>query len=171
MYLLIISCSFLFLILPQFINSLSIFGLFSTILMFIFTLYYIKSSQQIKNKINTFMYLDILLVTFGGISTFYISFYTGHVIAAGIIGFTSFLIGKLHPKLIFIQFPIFCGSFVGMTTPLFFTSFWQISIASIIAGFLYIFLKNHFLGYGGKLGSIAFTAVFIILVIKGVLNG
>lgn len=171
MHLFIILFSFVYIILPQIINNNSLFGLLAIILSIYFTVYYSKSHKYIKDQIKPIMLSDLLLVVLGGVSTFYLSFLTGPVLAAGIIGFTSFLIGKFHSKLIFIQFPIFCGSFVGMTTPLFFTAFWQITLASILAGIIYIFLKNHFLGYGGKLGSIAFTAVLILLFIKRIISG
>lgn len=82
------------------------------------------------------------------------------------VGFTAFLLGKLNKRLLFAQFPIFCGSFVGMTSPVFFTGSLELLLASIIAAILYIYVKNHFIGFGGKLGSIAFVAVLIIILLK-----
>lgn len=52
--------------------------------------------------------------------------------------------------------PIYCGSFVGMTSARLLASYGELAIAGIIAGLLYVLTISVYPGCGGKLGTIAF---------------
>ena len=170
MYFIIILFAFFFIILPQIKNGFTFIGISALSLLVIFSVKYTKRSNSSKNLSYIFLVQDIILLIIGSLSTYYLSKHIGSITAAGFVGFLSFLIGRTYPKLLFAQFPIFCGSFVGMTNYQFFNDL-DIFLASIIAGVIYINVKNHFLGFGGKLGAIAFSGVMIILVLKGFLYG
>lgn len=57
---------------------------------------------------------------------------------------------------------IFAGSFVGMTT-ISIASLPIMLIAGLACGVLYVLAQPIFVGYGGKLGTIAFVSVAIVL--------
>ncbi|ADR18291.1 hypothetical protein [Calditerrivibrio nitroreducens] len=166
MYLIILLFSLLFLFLPQLHTGFNFLGITSIATLLIFIYDYIKSAEDKKRNPHPLLMLDLMLVITGGIITFYLAKITGAALASGLVGFTAFLMGRLYKQLLFAQFPIFCGSFVGMTSPVFFTGFTELLLASLIAAILYIYVKNHFIGFGGKLGSIAFTSVLIIILLK-----
>jgi len=166
MYLIILLFSLLFLFLPQLQTGFNFLGITSIVALSMFIFDYIKSAKDKKSDFHPLLIVDIMFVMIGAIITFYLARITGAVLASGMVGFTAFLLGKLNKRLLFAQFPIFCGSFVGMTSPVFFTGSLELLLASIIAAILYIYVKNHFIGFGGKLGSIAFVAVLIIILLK-----
>jgi len=55
----------------------------------------------------------------------------------------------------------YCGAFVGMTSPLWITHVYWIVFAGFLAGLLCSFLSNSLQGMGGKLGALAFFAVYL----------
>ena len=83
------------------------------------------------------------------------------VVASCGIGLLGALIGYLM-KNEDLAMVIFAGSFVGMTT----VSIATLSImliAGLACGVLYVLTEPIFVGYGGKLGAIAFVSVAIVL--------
>jgi len=86
------------------------------------------------------------------------------VLAGALVGTISSFIPNLlkNKKSIFIpEIPkaIYCGTFVGMTTSTIANGYQFIILSSIIAGVLYWLSKNTFVGFGGKLGTVAFGGV------------
>ncbi|MDP2907860.1 MAG: hypothetical protein Q8O03_08025 [Nanoarchaeota archaeon] len=80
----------------------------------------------------------------------------GPVVAAGFIGFIgSFLKGCKLAN------PVYCGAFVGMSSAAAFPNFWWVSLAGLIAGFVFILSHEIYNQTGGTLGTIAFSGVSI----------
>ena len=73
---------------------------------------------------------------------------TGAVLASSLVGL---LAGLLLPS---YGAPIYCGSFVGMASPLVLNQT-EIMLAAALAVILYILAQDVFNGFGGKLGTIA----------------
>jgi hypothetical protein len=57
--------------------------------------------------------------------------------------------------------PIYCGSFVGMSSIQLLHSHGEMAIAGAVAGLLYMLTDGAFPGIGGKLGTIAFTGAVL----------
>jgi len=72
----------------------------------------------------------------------------GPVVASGVAGIAAALLAPA------VAVPFFCGSFVGMASPLL-LGYGGIVLAGIIAGVLYVLSIGVFAGIGGKLGTIA----------------
>ena len=83
------------------------------------------------------------------------------VVASCAVGLLGALIGYLM-KNEDLAMVIFAGSFVGMTT-VSIASFPIMLIAGLACGVLYVLSEPIFVGYGGKLGAIAFVSVAIVL--------
>ncbi len=64
---------------------------------------------------------------------------------------------------------IYCGTFIGMTSMAVQASILVILAAGLVSGLLYILSKNIFVGVGGKLGTIAFVGVVVLVIIDRVL--
>lgn len=116
--------------------------------------------------------MNILLITsaaLGAVVTYVLqkNFGMSAVISSSIVGLVGGIIGLFIPNKLFAPI-VFCGTFVGMSSPsLFSLSF--VVIAGILSGVLYQVSTNIFVGFGGKLGSIAFLAVALVFYIKGIL--
>lgn len=80
----------------------------------------------------------------------------GPVIAAGFIG----LVGS-YLKGYKLANPAYCGAFVGMSSTVVFPQLLLVSIAGLIAGFVFILSHEIYNQTGGTLGTIAFSAVNI----------
>lgn len=80
----------------------------------------------------------------------------GPVIAAGFIG----LIGSFL-KNCKLANPAYCGAFVGMSSATVFSHFWLVSLAGLLAGFVFILSHEIYNQTGGTLGTIAFSGVSI----------
>ncbi len=89
----------------------------------------------------------------------------GPVVAASTVAILATLI---FPK---YDVPIYCGAFVGMACPFIFYNYILISIAGTAAGIVFIISKKVLNGYGGKLGTIAFTGCVTTTLISGVTPG
>jgi hypothetical protein len=117
-------------------------------------------------------FLTLKFITFfiGFISCFvmHTTFALPLVISAALTG----LIGS------FIPFPerfknhpyasIYAGSFAGMCSTNLITSYWEITVISLIGASLYVLTLNMFTGFGGKLGSVAFASIAIFFLAKGI---
>lgn len=100
--------------------------------------------------------IDFFAVFTGGILTYTIAVYGGVnvVLASGLIGALSALLLKPYAV------AIFCGSFIGMSSPdLLGLPF--ILVAAMAAGLIFVLAKDAYNGVGGKLGTIALTGVFV----------
>lgn len=104
----------------------------------------------------------ILAVVIGALATFYLTKAgMSAVLASSIIGIVGSWVVKRY------EIEIFTGSFVGMSSVIFF-SYGGIVIASLIASIAYLMGKNVFVGIGGKLGSSAFIGTMLVALFVGV---
>ncbi len=87
------------------------------------------------------------------------------VLAASVVG----VLGAYVPELLRIKHakdyaaPIYCGTFVGMSSSLVFPNAYWLIFASAVSALLCVISKNVYLGVGGKLGAMAFMGVTIVL--------
>ena len=118
-----------------------------------------KASYPIKSKAAA---IDFLSVFSGAILTFLLTVYfeVNVVLASGLIGTMAVLFMKPY------QVALFCGSFLGMSSPEIFDLL-PFVLASALASLIYVIAKDVFNGFGGKLGTIAFSGVFISTIIHG----
>lgn len=110
--------------------------------------------------------LIVLWIPVGALTTYFLNHgcHLGPVMSAGIIGTSASFIPMLNKKSsYFKQLPatFYCGAFIGMTSLSIASSFYFVLAASFFAGVLLLVSKSLFNGLGGKLGTVAFTAVTI----------
>jgi len=79
----------------------------------------------------------------------------GAVTAAGLVGLVAALVVPNYAV------PVYCGSFVGMTSARLLISHWDVAIAGGVAAVLYVLTSCAYPGFGGKLGTIAFAGSVI----------
>ncbi len=105
---------------------------------------------------------SILFVVLGAIATFYLAKAgMSAVLASSLIGIAGSWVFKRY------EIEIFTGSFVGMSSVIFFTA-GGVVFASLIAAVAYLMGKNVFVGIGGKLGSSAFIGTVFVALFSGV---
>ena len=113
---------------------------------------------------------NFISVFLGAIITFYISI---EIISVGFDGVSSAVIASgLVGILATVLFPkydaaIFCGSFVGMASSELFTSYYQLALAGLVASIVFVAGKYCFNGFGGKLGTTAFSGCVVAALLTG----
>ncbi|WP_113661311.1 hypothetical protein [Pedobacter nanyangensis] len=110
--------------------------------------------------------LIVLWIPAGALACYALNnvYHLGPVIAAGIVGTSASFIPLLNKKSTYLkQLPatFYCGAFIGMTNIAIASSVYFVLAASFFAGVLLLVSKSLFNGLGGKLGTVAFTAVTI----------
>ena len=112
--------------------------------------------------------LLIISAAVGAVVTYVLqkNFGISAVISASIVGLVGGIIGLIIPNKMFAPV-VFCGAFVGMSAPSLFSLSFVVT-AGILSGILFQASTNIFVGFGGKLGSIAFLAVASVFYIKGI---
>ncbi len=90
------------------------------------------------------------------------------VLSSCMVGILGAIVARLT-DLEHIDTAVFTGTFVGMTS-LMVLDVWGVGIAGLISGCVYIVLTDHFVGMGGKLGSMAFVSVAIVLIVLRILR-
>lgn len=120
-------------------------------------------SQEERMDISSFV---PFLVLVGGISTYYLSIEMklGAIIAASLIGFLASFIPSFIKSPLSKSAPaaIYCGSFVGMCSPMIAPNYTFVALASLFSGGVFLLVKNDLNGIGGKLGTIAFSGVILL---------
>ena len=106
---------------------------------------------------------DFAMVFGGATVTFLISveFAIGSVVASGLVGLVGAAVLKRHAV------AIFCGSFVGMSSPNIFAFLGWVLIAGAIAGLIFVLSRDVLNGFGGKLGTIAFAGAVSASLVVG----
>ncbi len=101
--------------------------------------------------------LDFAGVVGGALVTYLLSvdLELGAVTASGLIGLLGALI---FPKQ---AVPIYCGSFVGMSSVALLATYPEMLVAGMAAGLIYNLAASVLNGFGGKLGTIAFAAAVV----------
>ena len=122
-------------------------------------LLHLKTSSKIK-----FDVFPMFLI--GSFTTFYLQNHLGFntVLSAGLVGFLGSFTSRLKIESA-VNWPvaIYCGAFVGMTQlPL---GYSYLFLATILAATFYTFSQHHFVGIGGKLGTLAFMGVLYSYII------
>ncbi len=107
-----------------------------------------NSPIQISKK-DLYAFLSLVV---GALVTFVLSHNLGLgiVVAACMVGLFANLLFRDY------ETPIYCGAFVGMSSTGLFFSYFELLIAAVIAGVVYVIAGSVFKGYGGKLGTVAF---------------
>lgn len=115
------------------------------------------SDAQPRSLISKIALLDFVGVVGGALATYLLSndLGLGAVTASGFVG----LLGAL----VFPQqaVPIYCGSFVGMSSPGLLVSCLELLVAGAAAGIVYNLAVGALDGFGGKLGTIAMAGAVI----------
>ncbi len=116
--------------------------------------------------VHTFSRVDLnnfLSVFIGAIVTFTLSVNLGlgAVTAAGLVAIVAALI---IPK---YGVPIYCGAFVGMASDKLLCQHGSLALAGVLGGIVYVLTTGVLDGFGGKLGTIAFTGCILAGLIVG----
>lgn len=85
----------------------------------------------------------------------------GPVLASAVVGLLGSL---LLPK---VGAEIYTGSFVGMCSKVIAPQFSWLLLAGMIAGLIYYLSRHVLVGFGGKLGTTAFTSVILVTLMVG----
>ncbi|MCH2223580.1 MAG: hypothetical protein MK066_02330 [Crocinitomicaceae bacterium] len=127
---------------------------------------YFFQFKKHSNKQPTHLFSPIYVII-GGLSTYYLNIHLelGPVIAAGCIGVAASFIPTFIKHNLASDIPVatYCGTFVGMSSPIIVGSPFFILFASSVAGLILLLTKDVLLGVGGKLGTIAFGGVLSAL--------
>jgi len=93
--------------------------------------------------------------------TLSINFNIGAVLAASLV---AVIVSLLLPN---YGVPTYCGAFVGMTSAQCLPNHWSILLSSVIAGALFVGAKAAFNGFGGKLGTTAYSSTVLTTLLLG----
>ncbi len=107
--------------------------------------------------------LNFASVFFGALISYTLSVNVGlgAVVAAGLVAIIAALVLPDYGA------PIYSGAFVGMASQKLLATHGELAIAGVVAGIVYVLTVGVFGGFGGKLGTIAFTGC----VVTGLLLG
>ncbi|MFN0289760.1 hypothetical protein [Pedobacter helvus] len=126
---------------------------------------YVKA--PIHHRTNLYEHISIVIwIPAGALICYFLnhSYHLGPVISAGVVGTATSFIPVINKKSTYLkQLPatFYCGAFIGMTSLTIASTVYFILAASFFAGVLLLVSKSLFNGLGGKLGTVAFTAVTI----------
>lgn len=90
------------------------------------------------------------------------------VISACVVGLAGTFIPYSRAFHYHPQAAVYTGAFAGMCSSDVIQSVSELIAVSIVGALIYTLLRNKFVGVGGKLGAIAFTAVASVTLVKGV---
>lgn len=131
---------------------------------FCFLIASIKSFREtVKTKATIIAFFGtVLAVTMGTLSTYLLSVYfdLGAILAAALVGIIAAMIISDYAV------EIYCGAFVGMVSPEVLHDLTHIVLAGLLAGLIFYLSRDSFDGYGGKLGTIAFSSWIIMTTIS-----
>lgn len=106
---------------------------------------------------------DFVAVAGAAVITFYLSIdgglALGAVVASSAVGLAAAVIKPAYAV------PAFCGSFAGMACGNTFTGATLI-LAAVLAGLVYVMCRHVFNGFGGKLGTVAFSGCLLALLLS-----
>ncbi len=161
----------LWLVIVTVINTFQTQGVFTVVFMF-FVLGSLRAFyrvlrdeviglKKIEYKFASYR-VDFLMVFVGAIITYIVHVYlgAGPILASGFVGLMAGFFVKKHAV------AIFCGSFVGMSSPLL-LGLVPFILASLFASLIFVLAKEIYNGYGGKLGTIAMSGALISAILLG----
>lgn len=113
-------------------------------------------------------YKEVLAVLIGAVATYYLSQapHMNAILASSIVGLSISFAPQISPKIKDIEdFPpaVYCGSFVGMSSELVLDNIWLLVNAALVSGLIFSYSKTTMHGFGGKLGTVAFGGVLILI--------
>lgn len=119
--------------------------------------------KELKPSIKQ-LFLTSLISVVGGVGTFVLAnnLALGPVIASGLIGLAGARLLSEER-----QFQLYLGAFVGMTAAFHFTTIIPLIFASALGGIYWELLCESWQGVGGRLGTLAASAVLTLLLITG----
>jgi len=137
---------------------ISLFILLTNVLLLVDIIFQLKKESLHFLKLKQKDLFIVLFCVVGSITAYVINVYVGlgAIVASAMIGLLSAI---LIPK---YSVAIYCGSFVGMVSPLVLHDFYHVILAAIMAGFILMLSDNVYQGYGGKLGATAFIPWIIL---------
>jgi len=117
----------------------------------------VRTTPRSYDILSKKMGFDFLATLVGALLTYLLSVNAGlgAVVASGLIG----VVGALFIKPYAV--PLFCGSFLGMTSPQLLDMSLFIPTAFLVS-LIFVLAKDVFNGYGGKLGTIALSSALVI---------
>ena len=77
------------------------------------------------------------------------------VVSAGVVGIVGAIVVPRRAV------PVYCGAFVGMTSPELFVTYWHALVAAGVSSVVFVLGKPVFHGVGGKLGTTAFVGATV----------
>ena len=89
----------------------------------------------------------------------------GPVLASALVGLCAHLLSKTYAA------PAYCGSFVGMATPVAGADLEAVTGAGLVAAAVFVAGKRAFNGFGGKLGTTAFVGCLAVWAAGGMETG
>ena len=120
----------------------------------------LRSHQQDWRRVT----LASLTSLVGAVITFVLAtrFQLGPMVASGLVGVVG---GRLLPE--DRQLQLYLGAFVGMSSAVRFPHFAHLVLAGALGGLLWELLEASWSGIGGRLGTLAASAVLIVLLLSG----
>lgn len=123
----------------------------------------LQEDRRISYRFDALDIANFLAVFSGAVVTYLLSkdFALGPVVAAGVVGILAALVLPRYGV------PIYCGAFAGMSCSLLFSTYAHMAFGSVLAGIVFVLSKHVFNGFGGKLGTIAFTGCLVAALLPG----
>lgn len=133
-------------------------------------LYTYRRAQIHHHELEFESFSMILWVLIGTLLTYYLhhKLNLGSVLSAAITGVLASFLPAIKPDSTYLkQLPpaIYCGAFVGMSSPRIANDFYFILAAGFFTGVLLVVSKSLLKGVGGRLGTLAFLGVSITYVL------
>ncbi len=113
-----------------------------------------EKKEKKKIRIDVF---DAFAAASGVLATYCLVHFLGFnvVMASSLLGIIGYIFLRKY------EVPIYCGSFAGMVSVALF-DLSEVLVLSLICSVIYILTKPLFVGYGGKLGTVAFMSSLIL---------
>lgn len=119
----------------------------------------------------------VIASALGAVATYWIAnipqLHLGAVIASAFVGLVGWFISRFINNKIYaktIALSVYCGSFVGMSSIQVMPDLFTVGIAGSLCGIVFVLAQSHFVGAGGKLGTIAFVGSAITVLIFSFLD-
>lgn len=145
------------------VQSLFLLAIF-LLLSFLFYSQVIKEWTKSKKRLINLHSVDLKPLFFLLLGTF-ASFFINHnlgmgaVIGSSVVGLIGSLLFKPHAT------SIYCGSFIGMACSIIFANPLSLVTAAVVSSILFVLSKDVLIGYGGKLGFLAFSGCYVASVL------
>lgn len=116
-----------------------------------------KQPNVLPLRFQTFEYRTLLFLIIGTFVTFYLNHTIGlgSVLASSIVGLIGAFFFKRYST------SLFCGSFIGMACSIIFSNPISLLVAALTSGIMLALSHKYFVGFGGKLGFIAFGGCYV----------